>query len=170
MWYHGADVAYRRQSDWTRLQWAMHMQWANPFWVGGMLAWLCVWVKVQICIWPSWCHCHSLSLAPVNPDWIYLSGAGSAAHPGRPGQKPRKMVACMCVCSSHVHFLSTQRKLFQQAKIWLTQLIYLKANESNLSLSQLITCMPLVHGERNQSQEAATCITNRIHQHATYNI
>jgi len=23
-----------------------------------------VWVKVQICIWPSWCHCHSLSLAP----------------------------------------------------------------------------------------------------------
>jgi len=25
---------------------------------------------VQICIWPSWCHCHSLSLAPVNPDWF----------------------------------------------------------------------------------------------------
>jgi len=41
----------------------------------GMLAWLCVWVLVQICIWPSWCHCHSLS--PVNPDWLYLSGAGS---------------------------------------------------------------------------------------------
>jgi len=33
----------------------------------------CVWGEVQICIWPSWCHCHSLSLAPVNPDWyIYL--------------------------------------------------------------------------------------------------
>ena len=44
---------------------------------GGILSWLCVWVKVQICIWPSWCHCHSLSLAPVNPDWVYLSGAGS---------------------------------------------------------------------------------------------
>jgi len=44
-------------------------------WVsGGMLAWLCVWVKVQICIWPRWCHCHSLSLAPVNPDWSYLPG------------------------------------------------------------------------------------------------
>jgi len=28
-----------------------------------------VWVKVQICIWPSWCHCYSLSFAPVNPDW-----------------------------------------------------------------------------------------------------
>jgi len=37
----------------------------------------CVWVKVQICIWVSWCHCHSLSLAPVNPDWLYLSGNGS---------------------------------------------------------------------------------------------
>jgi len=32
---------------------------------GGMLMWLCVWVKVQICVWPSWCRCHSLSLAPV---------------------------------------------------------------------------------------------------------
>jgi len=44
---------------------------------GGMLAWLCVWGEVQMCIWPSWRHCHSLSLAPVNPDWFYLSGAGS---------------------------------------------------------------------------------------------
>jgi len=42
---------------------------------GGMLAWLFVWGEVQIYIWPSWCHCHSLSLAPVNPDWyIYLPG------------------------------------------------------------------------------------------------
>jgi len=29
-----------------------------------------VWGEVQICIWPSWCHCHSLSLAPVNPDQL----------------------------------------------------------------------------------------------------
>jgi len=41
---------------------------------GGMLAWLYVCVKVQICIWPSWCHCHSLSFAPVNPYWFYLPG------------------------------------------------------------------------------------------------
>ena len=31
----------------------------------GVLAWLSVWSKVQTCIWPSWCHCHSLSLALV---------------------------------------------------------------------------------------------------------
>ena len=30
-----------------------------------MLAWLSVWSEVQTCIWPSWCHCHSLSLASV---------------------------------------------------------------------------------------------------------
>ena len=34
---------------------------------GGVLAWLSVWSKVQTCIWPSWCHCHSLSLASVKP-------------------------------------------------------------------------------------------------------
>ena len=28
---------------------------------GGVLAWLSVWSEVQTCIWPSWCHCHSLS-------------------------------------------------------------------------------------------------------------
>ena len=32
---------------------------------GGVLAWLSVWSKVQTCICPSWCHCHSLSLALV---------------------------------------------------------------------------------------------------------
>jgi len=28
-----------------------------------VLAWLSVWSEVQTCIWLSWCHCHSLSLA-----------------------------------------------------------------------------------------------------------
>jgi len=32
---------------------------------GGVLAWLSDWSEVQTCIWPSWCHCHSLSLASV---------------------------------------------------------------------------------------------------------
>jgi len=63
---------------------------------GGMLVWYCVWSKVQICIWPNRCHCHSLSLAPVNPDWFYLPGFIFLvpAHPGSPGQNPesRKIV------------------------------------------------------------------------------
>ena len=32
---------------------------------GGVLAWSSVWSEVQACTWPSWCHCHSLSLASV---------------------------------------------------------------------------------------------------------
>jgi len=44
----------------------------------GMLAWLSVWSVVQTCIWPSWCHCHSLSVAPVKsklvlPFWYRLT-------------------------------------------------------------------------------------------------
>jgi len=33
--------------------------------------------QVQICISPSWCHCHSPSLAPVNPDWFFQNGSAS---------------------------------------------------------------------------------------------
>jgi len=43
-----------------------------------MLLWLSVWGEVQICIWLSWCNCHSLSLAPLNRDWFYLSGISSS--------------------------------------------------------------------------------------------
>jgi len=45
---------------------------------GGVLAWLYLWGEVQIRIWPSWYHCHSLSLATGNPDWFcfWLSGTG----------------------------------------------------------------------------------------------
>ena len=43
-----------------------------------MLAWLSVWSEVQTCIWPSWCRCHSLSLASVKsrlvfPFWYWLT-------------------------------------------------------------------------------------------------
>jgi len=67
-----------------------------------MLAWLSVWVKMQICIWPSChCHCHSLSLAPVNPDWFHLPGFTFLvlAHPGSPGHNPKsqKMVVVVAV-------------------------------------------------------------------------
>ena len=32
---------------------------------GGVLVWLSAWREVQISIQPSWCHCHSVSLASV---------------------------------------------------------------------------------------------------------
>ena len=34
-------------------------------WVVGCWHGCLVWSIVQTCIWPSWCHCHSLSLASV---------------------------------------------------------------------------------------------------------
>jgi len=47
----------------------------TEWWV---LTWLSVWSEVQTCIWPSWCHCHSLSLASVKsrlvlPFWYRLT-------------------------------------------------------------------------------------------------
>jgi len=43
-----------------------------------VLAWLSLWSEVQTCIRPSWCHCHSLSLASVKsrlvlPFWYRLT-------------------------------------------------------------------------------------------------
>ena len=45
---------------------------------GGVLAWLSAWNEMQTCIWSSWCHCHSLSLASVKsrlvlPFWYQLT-------------------------------------------------------------------------------------------------
>jgi len=43
---------------------------------GEMLAWLCVWVKVQMMPLPLTISCSSKSRL-VLPSWFYLSGAGS---------------------------------------------------------------------------------------------
>ena len=63
---------------------------------GGVLAWLSVWSEVQTCIWPSWCHCHSLSLASVEsrlvlPFWYRLTRAV-------PDKGP--LNGCVCVTES----------------------------------------------------------------------
>ena len=39
---------------------------------GGVLAWLSVGCEVQTCIWPSWCHCHALSLASIKSRLVLL--------------------------------------------------------------------------------------------------
>ena len=40
--------------------------------IGGVLAWLSFWSEMRTCIWPSWCHCHSLSLASVKSRLVLL--------------------------------------------------------------------------------------------------
>ena len=61
---------------------------------GGGLAWLSVWSEVQTCIWPSWCHCHSLSLALVKsrlvlPFWYRLTQVVLEKRP---------LNGCCCCC------------------------------------------------------------------------
>ena len=61
-----------------------------------MLAWLSAWSKVQTCIWPSWCQCHSLSLASVKsrlvlPFWYRLTRVV-------PDKGP--LNGCVCVCAT----------------------------------------------------------------------
>ena len=64
---------------------------------GGLLAWLSVWSEVRTCIWPSWCHCHSLSLATVKsrlvlPFWYRLTRVFLDKGP---------LNGCLCVCKQH---------------------------------------------------------------------
>ena len=53
---------------------------------GGVLVWLSVCSEVQTCIWPGWCHCHSLSLASVKSRVVVRCTFLLPAHPGTPGQ------------------------------------------------------------------------------------
>ena len=67
---------------------------------GGMLAWLSVWSEVQTCIWPSWCHCHSLSLASVKsrlvlPFWYRRTRLV-------PDKGPLNGRVCVCVYNYYV--------------------------------------------------------------------
>jgi len=65
---------------------------------GGVLAWLSVWDEVQICIWSSWCYCHSLSLASVKSRFILVR-----AHLGNAEQGPESCkVDVVVVVLAHV--------------------------------------------------------------------
>ena len=84
---------------------------------GGVLAWLSVWSKVHTCIWPSWCHCHSLSLVSVKSrlvlpfcyrlTWVV----------------PEKGPWIGCVCQSHVPILAVF-KMIKQVKYGPTQITH----------------------------------------------
>ena len=62
-----------------------------------VLAWLSVWSKVQmICLWSSWCHCHSIIPCFVKIE-IGLTFLVSA-YPGCPGKEAVKHLFCLsCV-------------------------------------------------------------------------
>ena len=75
---------------------------------GGVLAWLSVWSEVQTCVWPSWCHCHSLSLASVKsrlalPFWYRLTWVV-------PEKGPLNVCVCVYICT-HYNHLQRQKLL-----------------------------------------------------------
>ena len=71
---------------------------------GGVLVWLSVCSEVQTCIWPSWCHCHSLSLASVKsrlvlPFWYWLTQTVPEKGP---------LNVCVCVFMLWEHLVATE--------------------------------------------------------------
>ena len=61
-----------------------------------MLVWLSVWSEVQTCMWPSWYHCHSLSLASVKSRLVFTFLV--LVHPGSCRKGPLNVCVCVCVC------------------------------------------------------------------------
>jgi len=76
----------------------------TEWWDVGMV----IWDEVQTCIWPSRCHCHSLSVAPVNPGWFYLSGfyLSGTCSPGWSQTNSRRAVKRLCVCNTDRNLIS----------------------------------------------------------------
>jgi len=64
---------------------------------GGMLAWLCVWVKVAQLIPMLLTISCSRKSRLVLPAWFYFSGAGS---PGWSQTKSKCVCVCVCVCGT----------------------------------------------------------------------
>jgi len=81
---------------------------------GGVLAWLSVWSEVQTCIWPSWCHCHSLSPASVKsrlvlPFWYRLTWAVRDKGP---------LNWCACRSQTKLFVSDSGLRLWCQIKVW----------------------------------------------------
>ena len=99
--------------------------------------------EVQTCIWPSRCHCHSLSLAPVNPDWSYLPGFTSLvpAHMGGPGRVPEEQwsgCVCVYVCTVGGAFRGNGSVAVQRNMIFLN-LYEFQSFEANRLMKEYIT-------------------------------
>ena len=82
---------------------------------GVLLVWLSVWGKVQTVIWPSWCHCHPLSLASVKsrlvlPFWYQLTWVVQDKGP---------LNGCCCVgCRDHFPCTTTQVLSQHNDEVW----------------------------------------------------
>ena len=99
---------------------------------GGVLAWLSVWSAVQTCIWPSWCHRHSLSLASVKsrlvlPFWYRLIQVVLDKGP---------LNRCVCVITEYWKY-SFQHSNFGSTDL---QRVISMMTETSFCLQNFLTC------------------------------
>ena len=116
----------------------------------GVLAWLSVWSEVQTCVWPSWCHCHSLSLASVEsrlvlPLWYRLTwvvpdkgplnvcSSSMLAHIGLPEKKT--LIIVVFVTSTVYVCLCVDMIYYQQWSVWC---MYVGAEVRSINFTQLL--------------------------------
>jgi len=107
---------------------------------GVVLVWLSVWSDVQTCIWPIWCHCHSLSLASIKsrlvlPFWYRLTWV-------LPEKGPLNGCVCVCVypsfcwlccCLSVTDFVSRQSFYDQLTVLPTSEAIFLLTTFANMA-------------------------------------
>jgi len=70
-------AVYNSCAQWCAHRWEQFLKLYVKNWVVGCWRGYLSGAKVQTCIWPGWCHCHSLSLASVKsrlvlPFWYWL--------------------------------------------------------------------------------------------------
>ena len=122
---------------------------------GGVLAWLSVWSEVQTCMWPSWCHCHSLSLASVKsrlvlPFWYRPTWAV-------PEKGPLNGCVCVCVCVLMSYQYKISHIILHR---WQTELAHATRQTYNcmfnVSLYHLYAAKWQKH-ERRKAERKRTC-------------
>ena len=80
--------------------------------------WLSIWGQVQICIWPSWCRCHSLSLASVKSRLVLV-----LAHPGNNGRSPEGRKMCECGWVGAMDSYRCLMKALQSCSVWVDMIV-----------------------------------------------
>ena len=74
----------------------------HEWWGAGMV----VWSKMQTCIWPSWCHCHSLSLASVKSTLVLVLLFWYRLTRVVPDKGPLNGCVCACTTTDEIDNLS----------------------------------------------------------------
>jgi len=130
-----------------------------------VLAWLSVWSEMQTCIWPSWCHCRSLSRFSENQiGFTFLV----LAHPDSPGKRAvKRLCVCVCVCglerswkSWNVAFVFCGREkswscVWIMKKLWSPELSWNLHSVTRLLLLLLLGYQRELTYQRNDSSFSA---------------